>query len=73
EVERRELKTIWHAQVDQELIPLHIVPFLPVNPSFSATRNQGRQKLARYELKNFNRFIYDILHEVSRRYYDFIQ
>ncbi|CAF3403206.1 unnamed protein product [Rotaria socialis] len=73
EVERRELKTIWHAQVDQELIPLHVVPFLPVNPSFSATRNQGRQKLARYELKNFNRFIYDILHEVSRRYYDLIQ
>ncbi|CAF2024137.1 unnamed protein product [Rotaria magnacalcarata] len=73
EVERRELKTIWHAQVDQELIPLHVVPFLPVNPSFSATRNQGRQKLARYELKDFNRFIYDILNEVSRRYYDFIQ
>ncbi|CAF4801793.1 unnamed protein product, partial [Rotaria magnacalcarata] len=33
----------------------------------------GRQKLARYELKDFNRFIYDILNEVSRRYYDFIQ
>jgi hypothetical protein len=55
EVERRELKTskyhsltiwipfvyiVWHAQVDKALIPLHVVPFLPVNPSFSATRNQ---------------------------------
>ncbi len=55
EIERRELKTskyhliilfisfvdiVWHAQVDKALIPLHVVPFLPVNPSFSATRNQ---------------------------------
>ena len=30
----------WHAQVDKALIPLHVLPFLPVNPSFSATRNQ---------------------------------
>ena len=30
----------WHAQVDKALIPLHVVPFLPVNPAFSATRNQ---------------------------------
>ncbi|CAF3354043.1 unnamed protein product [Rotaria sp. Silwood1] len=73
EVERRELKTIWHAQVDRALIPLHVVPFLPVNPSFSATRNQGRQKLARYGLKDFHTFIYDILNEVRRRYYDSIQ
>jgi len=56
EVERRELNTsinsiklslfinfeflVWHAQVEKALIPLHVVPFLPVNPSFSATRNQ---------------------------------
>jgi len=44
-----------------------------VNPSFSATRNQGRQKLARYGLKEFRSFIYDILTEVYRRYHDFIQ
>jgi hypothetical protein len=30
----------WHAQVDKALIPLHVLPFLPVNPAFSATRNQ---------------------------------
>ncbi len=30
----------WHAQVEKAMIPLHVVPFLPVNPSFSATRNQ---------------------------------
>ncbi|CAF4997899.1 unnamed protein product [Rotaria sp. Silwood1] len=72
EVERRELNTIWHAQVDKALIPLHVVPFLPVNPAFSATRNQGRQKLARYGPKEFTTFIYDILNEVRRRYYGII-
>jgi hypothetical protein len=32
----------WHAQVDKAMIPLHVLPFLPVNSSFSATRNQVR-------------------------------
>ncbi|CAF2109110.1 unnamed protein product [Rotaria magnacalcarata] len=73
EVERRELNTIWHAQVDKALIPLHVVPFLPVNPAFSATRNQGRQKLARYGPKEFTTFIYDILNEVRRRYHGIMQ
>jgi hypothetical protein len=55
EIERRELKTsnynylfflisffclVWLVQVYKALLPLHVVPFLPVNPSFSATRNQ---------------------------------
>jgi hypothetical protein len=31
---------VWHAQVDKALIPLHVLPFLPVNSGFSATRNQ---------------------------------
>ncbi|CAF0889094.1 unnamed protein product [Adineta ricciae] len=73
EVERRELNTTWHAQVDKALIPLHVVPFLPVNPAFSATRNQGRQKLARYGPKEFTTFIYDILNEVRRRYHGIVQ
>ncbi|CAF0909381.1 unnamed protein product [Adineta steineri] len=73
EIERRDLKTIWHLQVDKALIPLHVVPFLSVNPSFSATRNQGRQKLARYELKEFYTFIHDILNEFHRRYSHVIQ
>ncbi|CAF0778060.1 unnamed protein product [Adineta steineri] len=73
EVERRESNTTWHAQVDKALIPLHVVPFLPVNPAFSATRNQGRQKLARYGPKEFTTFIYDILNEVRRRYHGIVQ
>ncbi|UJR26239.1 hypothetical protein I4U23_007580 [Adineta vaga] len=73
EVDRRELKTIWYTQANKALIPLHVVPFLPVNSSFSATRNQGRQKLARYGLKEFQVFIYDILNEFRRRYIHFLQ
>ncbi|CAF0741104.1 unnamed protein product [Didymodactylos carnosus] len=69
EVERRELDTIWHAQVEKHLQPLYVVPFLPVNSIFSATRNQGRQKLARYGVKEFTILIYDILNEIRRRHY----
>ena len=35
---------VWHAQVEKALIPLHVLPFLPVNPAFSATRNQVLKK-----------------------------
>ena len=34
---------VWQAQVEKALIPLHVLPFLPVNPAFSATRNQVRR------------------------------
>ncbi|CAF0815215.1 unnamed protein product [Adineta ricciae] len=73
EVDRRELKSMWQTQVDKSLVPLHVVPFLPVNPTLSATRNQGRQKLARYGIKEFHGFIYDVLDEFRRRYFHFIQ
>lgn len=63
---------VWQNQVEKALIPLHILPFLPVNPAFSATRNQGRQKLARYGPKEFLTFIYDILNEVRRRYHGIV-
>ncbi|XP_059573532.1 ARF GTPase-activating protein GIT1 isoform X2 [Alligator mississippiensis] len=43
------------------------VPFLPVNPEYSATRNQGRQKLARFNAREFATLIIDILGEAKRR------
>ncbi|PIO40155.1 hypothetical protein AB205_0032620, partial [Aquarana catesbeiana] len=43
------------------------VPFLPVNPEYSATRNQGRQKLARFNAREFATLIIDILSEAKRR------
>lgn len=43
------------------------VPFLPVNPELSATRNQGRQKLARFIPGEFAALIIDILADARRR------
>jgi hypothetical protein len=43
------------------------VPFLPVNPDFSSTRNQGRQKLARFNPREFATLIIDILSDAKRR------
>jgi hypothetical protein len=44
-----------------------MVPFLPVNPELSATRNQGRQKLARLNAREFAMLIIDILSDAKRR------
>lgn len=44
------------------------VPFLPVNPQLSSTRNQGRQKLARFTPKEFATLIIDFLIEARRRH-----
>jgi len=44
------------------------VPFLPVNPQLSSTRNQGRQKLARFTPKEFTTLIVDLLIEAGRRH-----
>lgn len=44
------------------------VPFLPVNPQLSSTRNQGRQKLARFTQKEFTTLIVDLLVEAGRRH-----
>lgn len=43
------------------------VPFLPTNPHLSATRNQGRQKLARFTHVEFSGLLNDILVDARRR------
>lgn len=43
------------------------VPFLPTNPHLSATRNQGRQKLARFSHAEFCGLLSDILVDARRR------
>jgi G protein-coupled receptor kinase interactor 2 len=43
------------------------VPFLPTNPHLSATRNQGRQKLARFSHAEFCGLLTDILVDARRR------
>ncbi|KAK2177809.1 hypothetical protein NP493_577g00006 [Ridgeia piscesae] len=69
EVDRRENETIWlSTQSNNSLVSdRQTVPFLPVNPEFSATRNQGRQKLARFNAREFATLIIDILSDAKRR------
>lgn len=43
------------------------VPFLPTNPHLSATRNQGRQKLARFSPVEFAGLVTDVLIDAMRR------
>lgn len=45
-----------------------MVPFLPVNPQLSSTRNQGRQKLARFTTQEFATLIIDLLTEAKQRH-----
>ncbi|RXG73660.1 ARF GTPase-activating protein GIT2 [Armadillidium vulgare] len=69
EVDRRETDAIWLSPQNQSplLSDRCSVPFLPVNPEYSSTRNQGRQKLARFNAREFATLIIDILVEARRR------
>ena len=72
EVDRRQIDAISnaiHSANSGHNIDRQVVPFLPVNPHFSSTRNQGRQKLARLNDKEFAQLIIDILSEIRRRLY----
>ncbi|KAL7839215.1 hypothetical protein SRHO_G00258730 [Serrasalmus rhombeus] len=69
EVDRRETDAVWlttqsHSTLMTEAV---LVPFLPVNPEYSSTRNQGRQKLARFNAHEFATLIIDILSDAMRR------
>ncbi|KAL7047181.1 hypothetical protein ACKWTF_002819 [Chironomus riparius] len=65
EVDRRETETIWSTCSTNPEIGG--VPFLPTNPHLSATRNQGRQKLARFSHAEFCGLLNDILVDARRR------
>ncbi|KAK3886364.1 hypothetical protein Pcinc_009469 [Petrolisthes cinctipes] len=69
EVDRRETDAIWLSLQNQSALVSDrcTVPFLPVNPDFSSTRNQGRQKLARFNAREFATLIIDILSDAKRR------
>ncbi|XP_059525279.1 ARF GTPase-activating protein GIT1 isoform X3 [Myotis daubentonii] len=69
EVDRRENDAVWLATQNHSTLVTErsAVPFLPVNPEYSATRNQGRQKLARFNAREFATLIIDILSEAKRR------
>ncbi|CAE1237920.1 GIT2 [Acanthosepion pharaonis] len=67
EVDRRENDEIWVSSNEQSSTINITIPFLPVNPEFSTTRNQGRQKLARFNPREFVTLIIDILSDAKRR------
>ncbi|XP_077456521.1 ARF GTPase-activating protein GIT2a isoform X6 [Stigmatopora argus] len=69
EVDRRETDAVWLATQNHSALVTEttLVPFLPVNPEYSSTRNQGRQKLARFNAHEFATLVIDILSDAKRR------
>ncbi|XP_056287841.1 ARF GTPase-activating protein GIT2b isoform X2 [Pseudoliparis swirei] len=69
EVDRRETDAVWLATQNHSTLVTDttVVPFLPVNPDYSSTRNQGRQKLARFSAHEFATLVIDILTDAKRR------
>ncbi|XP_026137737.1 LOW QUALITY PROTEIN: ARF GTPase-activating protein GIT1-like [Carassius auratus] len=71
EVDRRENDAVWLTTQNHSTLVTErsAVPFLPVNPEYSATRNQvtGGRKLARFNAREFATLIIDILSDAKRR------
>ncbi|XP_053542862.1 ARF GTPase-activating protein GIT2b isoform X10 [Ictalurus punctatus] len=69
EVDRRETDAVWLATQNHSALVTEttVVPFLPVNPEYSSTRNQGRQKLARFNAHEFATLVIDVLTDAKRR------
>ncbi|XP_035990341.1 ARF GTPase-activating protein GIT2b isoform X1 [Fundulus heteroclitus] len=69
EVDRRETDAVWLATQNHSTLVTDttVIPFLPVNPEYSSTRNQGRQKLARFSAHEFATLVIDILADAKRR------
>ncbi|KAF6017751.1 GIT2 [Bugula neritina] len=69
EVDRRENDAIWMStkNPNTNVSDRQTVPFLPVSSDFSSTRNQGRQKLARFNAREFATLIIDLLSDAKRR------
>ncbi|CAG9821959.1 unnamed protein product [Phaedon cochleariae] len=65
EVDRRETEAIWLSCADTT--GFNDVPFLPLDNTLSTTRNQGRQKLAKFSTPELKNLVYDILVETQRR------
>ncbi|TMS36089.1 hypothetical protein L596_003344 [Steinernema carpocapsae] len=75
EVDRRDVVRAWNAthNLTQNIdhgVDQFVAVFLPPNPKLSATRNQLRQKLAKYDTPDFATLIIDVLTECKRRFYD---
>ncbi|CAF0953229.1 unnamed protein product [Brachionus calyciflorus] len=67
EMDRRQLETIWKCTVGHNLIN-EAIPFLVIKSCFTQTRNQLRQKLARFNTYEFSGLLLEILQESQRRF-----
>ncbi|XP_067910871.1 ARF GTPase-activating protein GIT2a isoform X2 [Heterodontus francisci] len=69
EVDRRETDAVWLTTQNHSTLVTEttVIPFLPVNPEYSSTRNQARQKLARFNAHEFATLVIDILSDAKRR------
>ncbi|CAH0380490.1 unnamed protein product [Bemisia tabaci] len=71
EIDRRETEAIWLSSLvsleHEKQKQAASVPFLPVNPELSTMRNQGRQKLARFNGREFISLVIDVLLDAKRR------
>ncbi|XP_077097502.1 ARF GTPase-activating protein GIT2a isoform X14 [Siphateles boraxobius] len=69
EVDRRETDAVWLATQNHSTLVTEttVVPFLPVNPEYSSTRNQASKKLARFNAHEFATLVIDILSDAKRR------
>ncbi|KAK0396444.1 hypothetical protein QR680_001718 [Steinernema hermaphroditum] len=75
EIDRRDVVRAWNASHNNmQTLDIgadqFVAVFLPPNPALSATRNQLRQKLAKYDTADFATLIIDVLSECKRRFYD---
>uniref|UniRef100_A0A914H567 Arf-GAP domain-containing protein n=1 Tax=Globodera rostochiensis TaxID=31243 RepID=A0A914H567_GLORO len=74
EVDRRELNAHWNALAAEQHSVFgsnqHVAMFLPPNPRLSATRNQLRQKLAKFSSADFAHLLIDLLKETRRRHFN---
>lgn len=68
EVDRRECEATWLGASTLVGADRQAVPFLPVSPELSSTRNQARQKLARLTARELATLLIDILSEAKRRH-----
>uniref|UniRef100_A0A7E4VFA0 ANK_REP_REGION domain-containing protein n=1 Tax=Panagrellus redivivus TaxID=6233 RepID=A0A7E4VFA0_PANRE len=69
EVDRRVVAVEWGTAPPYHLgNHQHVAAFLPPNEKLTATRNQLRQKLAKFDNHAFSIFIIDILKEIRRRF-----
>ncbi|KRZ80208.1 Adenylosuccinate lyase [Trichinella papuae] len=68
ETDRRETDSAWAAcaKMDQSS-ERYVVPFLPVNADLAAPRNQRRQKLAKFNGREFTALQIMLLNECKRR------